>query len=66
MPYRRFGKAVGPIFKSQAVLDCVTKVLGPTGFSETSVTTNKRWVTPQKSEYLIYTPAEARSTQGLG
>jgi hypothetical protein len=63
---RRFGKPIDPIFKRQTVLDCVTKVLGPTGCSEMSVTTNKRCVTSQNSESLIYTAAEVCSTQGLG
>jgi hypothetical protein len=46
---RSFGKPIDPICKNQTVLDCVTKVLEQTGSSETSVTTNKRCVTPQKN-----------------
>jgi hypothetical protein len=60
------GQPIDPIFKSQTDLDCVTKVLGRTDCSETSVATNKRCVTSQKSEELIYTVVETCSSQGRG
>ena len=55
---------IGPIFKGQAVQEdssCTVWPLkiGPIGCLETSVNTNLRCITSQRSEYLIYTAAEA-------
>jgi len=49
--YLRFEKTLGSVFK---ILMCAWALkMGPIDRPETSVTTNIRWVTTQKSEDLI-------------
>ena len=51
------GQPIGSICTCQALF----LNMGPIGCSETSVTTNQRHITSQKSKNLIYTAAEACS-----
>jgi len=52
------GESISPIFTDQAATSLPLK-MGPTGWPETSVTTNQSRPRPPRSKDLIYTAAEA-------